>query len=186
MTGISGSDDRPQPPPFPDVFWRNAIHAALEVPAVVKLLAIPPGKRVLLAGCGRGIALPTLADLCAPMTLTGIDISGELLAKALDWLRDRSVQAQLVQGDVQDMPFRNRSFDIVIDFGACYHIPHPGSALREIARVLDRGGIFVYETRLGQLLSHPLRSFGRGLCWNAEASLVPVRTAALWATRVKR
>ena len=36
-------------------------------------------------------------------------------------------------------------------------------ALDEIHRVLTPGGLFVHETRLSQLLSHPIRSLGRSM-----------------------
>jgi ubiquinone/menaquinone biosynthesis C-methylase UbiE len=84
------------------------------------------------------------------------------------------------------MPFDDESFDLVIDFGTCYHITQPERALREIARVLSVGGIFVYETPVNQLLSHPIRSFGRRLPWQAAPELVPQRNAVLWASRLKQ
>jgi hypothetical protein len=48
----------------------------------------------------------------------------------------------------------------VFDFGTCYHISEPAAALSEIERVLAPGGRFVTETRLNQLVSHPVRSWG--------------------------
>jgi ubiquinone/menaquinone biosynthesis C-methylase UbiE len=87
---------------------------------------------------------------------------------------------------VRAMPFPDHSFDVVIDFGTCYHVDRPSEALEEISRVLRPGGTFAYETPLNQLISHPIRSAGRRLPWAAAADLIPERHALLWAARSKR
>lgn len=172
--------------PFPNVAWRNAMQELFEVPLLVRLLGLPPGQRVLEVGCGRGIALPILAQLCRPAHLAGLDIDGALLAEAAEGLSARHLQAELVQADVREIPFPDESFDVVIDFGTCYHITHPERALHEIARVLSVGGVFACETPVSQLLAHPMRSFGRMLPWSATPSFVPRRNAVLWSSWVKR
>jgi SAM-dependent methyltransferase len=84
------------------------------------------------------------------------------------------------------MPFPDGSFDVVIDFGTCFHISRPEAALSEIARVLGEGGVLVHETPLSQLLAHPCRSAGRRLPWAAAPELAPFGTALLWSRRVNR
>ena len=173
--------------PFPNVAWRNALQEYVEVPALVHLLDLPPEGRILEVGCGRGIALPTLARLCRPAHLAGLDIDGALLAEAEERLNTRHIQAELVQADVRDIPLPDESLDIVIDFGTCYHIAQPERALSEISRVLSVGGIFMAETPVSQLLAHPTRGpFWRKLPYSAMSSLVPTRNALLWSTWVKR
>ena len=173
--------NNPQLLPFQ---WRNALHGHLEVGLVVCLLGIPTGKRVLQVGCGSGIALPHLSRLCSPQVIVGIDIDQTLLGESADRLREKRVRAHLVQADVREMPFPDRSFDLVVDFGVCYHLKHPGDALMEIARVLDTSGTFVYETPLAQLLAHP-RSDRQRLSWEEEPSLTLDRSLFLWASRRK-
>ena len=85
--------------------------------------------------------------------------------------------------DVRRMPFPDDSFDLVVDFGTCYHIARPEVALAEIARVMAPGGLFVHETLVSQLLSHPVRGFGRRLPWRSTACYERHRTALLWSTR---
>ena len=167
---------------FPNLAHRNALQERLEVPALVRLLDLPRGGRVLEVGCGRGVALPALAALCEPTRLTGLDINPALIAEADRHLKARCVAAELCCGDARRMPFPDGSFDLVVDFGTCYHVSRPEAALCEIARVLDAGGQFVHETRLSQLLAHPRRSTGRTLPWTAAPELVRSRTALLWAT----
>lgn len=164
---------------------RNVLHGCLEVGLMVRLLGIPTGQRVLQVGCGSGIALPSLSRLCLPRMMTGIDIDSTVLGEATARLREADVNAHLVQADVRGMPFPDGSFDLVIDFGLCYHIKHPGDALREIARVLNVSGTFVYETPVAQSLAHPRVERARRLPWSNAPSLTPVRRQLLWASRTK-
>jgi ubiquinone/menaquinone biosynthesis C-methylase UbiE len=171
--------------PFPDIPRRNFMQEAIEVPALVRLLGLPEGGDVLEVGCGRGVALPPLHLILKPRALVAIDIDADLLRMADQRVRERQVPVQLFHADVRDMPFADRSFDLVIDFGTCHHIAHPDVALREIVRVLRPGGLLISETVTSQLLSHPLRTRGRRLPWATAPELVTVRDRVLWKARVR-
>lgn len=164
---------------------RNFFQARLEIPMLLRAIPIAPGSRILEVGCGRGVAMPRLAILCAPSRLVGIDIDARLVSLAKQRLTHCGVEAELYVGDVRELPFDDRDFDVVIDFGTCYHIDEPDLALREIDRVLDLGGAFIHETPLAQLLAHPVRTTGRSLPWRAVFDLKPDRRAGLWASRMK-
>src|SRR5215212_9632120 len=103
--------------PFPNIERRNVLQECLEVPALVRSLRLPKDARILEVGCGCGVALAPLAQLCRPRTLVGLDFDAELVAAARRRLDERGIEAQLVHGDVRAMPFCDRSFDVVIDFG---------------------------------------------------------------------
>lgn len=171
--------------PFPNEEGRNNRQTQLEIPAMVRALGIPSGKRILEVGCGRGIALPVIDRLCGPRRLVGLDIDPELLAEAAANLREHGATAELCAGDVRRMPFGSESFDVIIDFGTLFHIARPQAASAEIARVLAPGGIFVHETVVSQLLSHPVRSRGRRLPRMEHDGLQQKRWAMLWAARIK-
>jgi len=171
---------------FPNESGRNWRQEWLEVPMMVAVLHLPRGARVLEVGCGRGIALPVFARLLAPARLVGLDIDPMLLTEAGQRLKETATRAELIPGDVRDLPFPDESFDVVIDFGTCFHVGRPGDALREITRVLAPGGIFATETKLSQLLAHPVRSKRRRLPWAATAELAPLRRALLWQSRRRR
>lgn len=172
---------------FGNVETRNGLQALLEIPLMIRALRLPFGMRVLEIGCGRGVALPVLAERLAPVELVGLDIDAALLAEADERVRRTGTEATLIEGDVRDLPFASRRFDVVIDFGTCYHASDTmqgrRAALGEVARVLCEGGLFVHETRVAQRLAHPVRSYGRRLPWSAVPTLVRDRSAMLWATR---
>lgn len=170
---------------FPDEARRNLMQETLEVPAMIRMLALPTGGRILEVGCGRGIALPALARALGPSRLMGIDIDSELLALAGARLTATGVAAELRRADVRSLPFPDGSFDLVIDFGTCYHIARAALALAEIGRVLAPGGVFVEETPVSQLLSHPIRALGRRLPWSEARHLAPRRWGLLWLSRVR-
>jgi ubiquinone/menaquinone biosynthesis C-methylase UbiE len=175
----------PEYRPFPDEGRRNFMQEFLEVPAMIRALALPKGARILEVGCGRGIALPALARVLEPIRLVGVDIDRELLGLAGARLIATGVSAELRRADVRALPFLDCSFDLVIDFGTCYHIAWAARALAEIARVLAPGGLFVEETRVSQLLSHPVRAFDRRLPWTTTRRLAPARWGLLWSSRVR-
>jgi SAM-dependent methyltransferase len=175
--------------PFPNVEARNGVHARVEVPLLLRALRVPRGGRVLEVGCGRGVALPVLAARLAPLALFGVDVDSTLLDAAAWRLRVARVSATLVEADVRDLPLETATFDLVVDFGTCYHVSGGAdgarAALREVARVLRPGGLFVHETPVAQHLAHPVRSFGRTLPWCEMPTLVRERSAILWAARRK-
>lgn len=172
--------------PFQVLAHRNAMQRHFEVPTLSRVLQLPVGVRILEVGCGPGNALGALAERCRPSLLVGLDVDSGLLAVARQTIEREGVPAALVQGDVRQLPFATESFDVVVDFGTCYHIADPELALREVERVLVRGGVFVHETPIAQLAAHPIRSFGRLLPWAAAPRLRSARTALLWSSRVKQ
>ncbi|HUP19414.1 MAG TPA: class I SAM-dependent methyltransferase [Gemmatimonadota bacterium] len=171
--------------PFPNIELRNSIQYAVEVPLMARLLDVPPGARILEVGCGRGIALAALARFRRPQRLVGVDIDPEAIEDATRRTASTPVPVELVRADVRALPFADGEFDVVIDFGTCYHVARPEAAVAEIARVLVEGGSFLTETRMSQALAHPIRTSGRGLPWRAAPELVRTRTAVLWSSQRK-
>lgn len=173
--------------PFGNMESRNGLQERIEIPLLLRALRLPRGGRVLEVGCGRGVALPVLAERLRPSSLVGVDIDGALLEAARQRVVRSGTRAQVRTADVRALPFASGSFDLVIDFGTCYHVGGGPAgrlaALDEIARVLCVGGLFVHETRVAQHLAHPVRSFGRRLPWSAVPTLAPVREALLWTAR---
>ena len=173
--------------PFGNMESRNGLQEQVEIPLLVRALRLPRGGRVLEVGCGRGVALPVLAARLQPTSLVGVDVDGALVEIARQRVVRSGTRAEVRTADVRALPFESGSFDVVIDFGTCYHVGGGPAgqlaALEEIARVLRVGGLFVHETRVAQHLAHPVRSFGRRLPWSAVPLLTPDREAVLWTAR---
>ena len=169
--------------PFPNETGRNTRQVTIEVPLMVRALGLPTGGRVLEVGCGRGVAIPVLARLLRPSRLAGLDLDPALLDEARAHADAEGIVVELVPGDVRCMPFPDCAFDLVVDFGTCYHIARAAEALAEIARVLAPGGLFVHETPLSQLFAHPFRSFGRRMPRPFSMGFERHRAALLWAAR---
>lgn len=92
------------------------------------------GKRYLDAGCGTGLILRNL-----PGQPTGLDINPRNIKKAEKY----APLAQLVEGDVEDMPFLDSSFSTVICSEVLEHLPDPRKSLSEMKRVLESGGVVI-------------------------------------------
>ena len=81
---------------------------------------------VLDNGCGTGLLLPFLDNA------VGLDLSSVLLRKA----RERCSENQhLVQGDSENLPFRDSLFDAVISVTVIQNLPSPELLPAESARV---------------------------------------------------
>jgi ubiquinone/menaquinone biosynthesis C-methylase UbiE len=89
---------------------------------------------MLDAGCGTGLNLASM-----PAGSTGIDLN----PRNLDLIRTRLPQQQLVQGDIESMPFEDASFGTVVCTEVLEHVPYPAAALKEIHRVLKPGGVLI-------------------------------------------
>jgi SAM-dependent methyltransferase len=101
-------------------------------------IAITPDLRLLDVGCGSGLALRLAADRGA--SVTGLDASSGLLEHA----RRRVPGAPLVQGELEQLPFADGSFDVVTGFNSFQYAAQPAVALAEAARVLAPGGRVLY------------------------------------------
>jgi SAM-dependent methyltransferase len=101
------------------------------------LAGLPAEERLFLdAGCGTGLNLERLAQRG---TAVGVDLSTE----AVRFCRGRGVR--VVQGSVLDLPLRPATVHGVVTFDVLYHawVKDDGAAVRELARVLRRGGLLL-------------------------------------------
>ena len=108
--------------------------------AALDALGVGDGTRLLDAGCGSGLAL-VLAQRRG-VVVTGLDASAGLLAVA----RDRLPDADLREGDLEDLPYADDSFDAVTAFNSVQYTSDPIAALREIKRVAVPGSLVAITT----------------------------------------
>jgi ubiquinone/menaquinone biosynthesis C-methylase UbiE len=105
---------------------------------VVAAVAPQPGERVLDVGCGTGgVALRAVR---AGAEVTGLDLSAAQLDKARAAAEDEGLDIRFDEGDCQEMPYEDGSFDVVVSvFGAIFAESHARAAA-ELARVCSAGG----------------------------------------------
>ncbi len=87
---------------------------------------------------GDGRNLPLLPRDC---DVFGVDISSVLLEKCRHDYPDRHLH--LIVGQAEALPFPDATFDNLFSLGAINHVNDPGTALREMARVVKPGGTIV-------------------------------------------
>jgi ubiquinone/menaquinone biosynthesis C-methylase UbiE len=106
--------------------------------------APPPGARVLEVGCGPAeMWKATLDRLDASVSLTLSDFSPGMIEAARKVVGER---ASYAVADVQDLPFADAEFDVLIANHMLYHVPDRPQAFREFARVLAPDGVLRAST----------------------------------------
>ena len=98
---------------------------------------VSAGRDVLEIGCGSGMGLAYLGP--RSRSVVGGDYTMGLLRGA----REHVPGARLVRFDAQHLPFRDRSFDVVLMLEMIYYIPDLDQALRECSRVLTEDGMII-------------------------------------------
>ncbi len=96
--------------------------------------------RVLDIGCGCGILFYELKKIFSE--LNGMDLRKDT-NKTKELLVAGGVKADLVNGDLFHMPYKDESFDCVIAMSVLEHIADMKKPVREIRRVLKKGGSFL-------------------------------------------
>jgi ubiquinone/menaquinone biosynthesis C-methylase UbiE len=121
-----------------DSRWSFYIEATVR--ETLARLNLRPRDRLLDVGCGTGALLHQLTASHPAAQLAGVDPVPEMLAVAR-----RSVPAsvELREGWAEKLPFESRQFDMVVSCNVFHYIQEPVEALREMGRVLRRGGRLV-------------------------------------------
>jgi SAM-dependent methyltransferase len=104
---------------------------------IVERVAAMAPERVLDAGCGEGFVARLLLDRIRGLRLTGCELSDSALRLAIS----ANPEATFARGSITQLPFADRSFDVVCCFEVLEHLPGdgPAQALAEFARVARRG-----------------------------------------------
>lgn len=96
-------------------------------------------QRVLEVGGGEGELAERIRNELG-VEVVGIDQSEAMV----EVQRSKGIAARV--GDVQDLPFADGEFDVVVAAWMLYHVPDLDRALAELARVLRPGGVLVAVT----------------------------------------
>ncbi len=113
---------------------------------IVSHYNIKPGMKVLELGCGTGAMWKGRDEIihnCARLILS--DFSEGMIAAAKAALSKYNHIEYMVI-DIQDIPFKADSFDVVIANMMLYHVPDLQKGLSEVRRVLKASGTFYCAT----------------------------------------
>jgi len=99
------------------------------------------GMDILEVGCGAGAFLQEIPE---PRSLAGLDYS----QNAIDFIA-RNLAGQFICSEAKNIPFPDRSFDIVFSFGVFFYfenLAYAEAVLREMFRAVRPGGrIFILD-----------------------------------------
>jgi SAM-dependent methyltransferase len=114
---------------------------------------------VLDIGCGPGYVAGAAAERGA--TSRGLDFSQQMVAIA----RQKFPDIEFREGDAQNLPFSDATFDRVLGNFALLHLPDPERACAEAFRVLKDGGKFGFtvwgrpeENPYGKLINDAIQA----------------------------
>ena len=141
--------------------------------AAVRHLALEPVDSVLEVGIGTGLNLPLYPPTCR---LTGIDLSQEMLDKAIERVQELAMPGVTLKVmDATAMDFADNEFDKAVATYTISAVPDPVAVLREMRRVVKPGGTLV-------ILNH-FRSERRLTGW-IEDLVAPVCTRLGWKSNL--
>lgn len=109
----------------------------------------PPGRLTIDIGCGEGRVSRDLKAL--GHNVVAIDVSPTLV----DYARAADPSMTVMVADAARLPFGDAAADLVVAFMSLHDVDDMPSAMREIGRVLEAGGV------LCMAIVHPINSAGR-------------------------
>ncbi len=136
--------------------------------AAVAAVNALPGRQVLEVGVGTGLALPHYA---AGKRVTGIDLSGEMLARARARATGAATVEALLEMDAEATSFPDNSFDIAVAMFVASVVPHPRRLMEELRRVVRPGGDILFVNHFAA---------EKGPRWWAERAMAPASRALGW------
>ena len=108
--------------------------------AVVELIShkLNPGSKILEIGCSSAHSLRTLSLKNMSLDYTGVDIDRYAVAKGSEAISNLKLpgikHAKLIEASVENLPFNDNEFDIVISLNVIEHLHEPKKAIKEMLR----------------------------------------------------
>ncbi|MQA37435.1 class I SAM-dependent methyltransferase [Rugamonas aquatica] len=125
-------------------YLTSAVHAQGADLAALREVArlLGPHPTVLDLGCGAGHASFAVAPVAK--SVTAFDLSEQMLAVVRGAAAERGLDNIATrQGNVASLPFADASFCMVVTRFSAHHWLDVPAALREVKRVLKKGGVLV-------------------------------------------
>jgi SAM-dependent methyltransferase len=140
-TGRAWAEDLDYPPELANV-PEAAVESFAGVANPFALGRLAPGERVFDLGSGAGTDSLVAAQMVGEQgSVTGLDMTPQMLAKARGAAEEMgAANVEFVQGEAEQLPFEDASFDVVISNGVIDLIPDKEAVFAELYRVLTPGG----------------------------------------------
>lgn len=120
-------------------FGQIANYSAREAENFVGRIGIASGAKVLDVACGTGnTAIPAARS---GASVTGVDIATNLLEQAKKRAESEKLKVHFQEGDAEDLPFLDHSFDVVSTMFGAMFAPRPEKVAAELVRVCKPGGV---------------------------------------------
>ena len=103
----------------------------------VELAGVHAGQRVLEVGCGPGALTSRLVEIVGAASVSAVDPSASFVAAT----RARCPGADVREGVAEALPFADRSYDVALAQLVVHFMADPVQGLREMARVVEPGGV---------------------------------------------
>lgn len=123
-------------------------------------------------GCGKAALKDVLANYF------GLDISFYILRKYFEG-------KNVVQADMQQLPIKESSVDLVVSIAAIEHVPNPEKVFCEVDRILKKGGVAylapAWFCKPWAAEGLPIKQYSELSFWNRiRKFLIPVRDHIIW------
>ena len=125
----------------PDEQHRLKLLNDLTNQSFIDFLKLKGTERVLELGSGLGLLCAKVASLLRNGHATGIELSKEQLSKT----PQSPSNLEFVLGDVHELPFNDRSFDLVYGRYILEHVSNPYDVLKQAFRVLAPDGRICFQ-----------------------------------------
>jgi 2-polyprenyl-6-hydroxyphenyl methylase / 3-demethylubiquinone-9 3-methyltransferase len=112
---------------------------------LIKEKKIKHDSKILDLGCGGGLLLNKLGMNGFP-NLFGIDPSSNSINVAKSKSIELGLNINYTSGDIYNLPYEVDSFELIILADVLDHLSDLKSAMKEIKRILKKGGILFFET----------------------------------------
>ena len=146
--------------------------------AAIQHLGVKPNEMVLEVGIGTGLNLPLYPASCR---LTGIDLSGDMLDKAVERAQKLAMpNVALKVMDATSMDFAENEFDKAVATYTISAVPDPVAVLREMRRVVKPGGALVIlnhfrsERRFSGFVEDLMAPVCTRLGWKSNLPMMPL------------
>lgn len=122
-----------------DVYASTFTYGRAKIEALIdrELDARPDIVRALDVGCGVGFNVARLR--ARKMTVVGVEPAEGMRVRATEM----NPGAEIIDGDIEQLPFKDGAFDLVIAIEVIRYLEDPARALAECARVLRPGGLAI-------------------------------------------